>query len=127
MKKLNKKGFTIVELVIVMAVIAILAAVMIPTFSGVINDAKETAAKSDAKAIYTQLAAYAADTDNDFDFEEGKVYYIVAGGYVFEVEDGAFEMPETLVPYVADNYEAATGITADWADSIKVEKTVVNP
>ena len=39
MKKLNKKGFTIVELVIVIAVIAILAAVMIPTFSGIIEKA----------------------------------------------------------------------------------------
>ena len=37
MKKMNKKGFTIVELVIVIAVIAILAAVMIPTFSGIVD------------------------------------------------------------------------------------------
>lgn len=36
MKKTNtKKGFTIIELVIVIAVIGILAAVLIPTFSGV--------------------------------------------------------------------------------------------
>ena len=32
MKNLKKKGFTIVELVIVIAVIAVLAAVLIPTF-----------------------------------------------------------------------------------------------
>ncbi len=38
----NKKGFTIVELVIVMAVIAVLAAVMIPTFSGIIEKANES-------------------------------------------------------------------------------------
>ena len=35
--KRNKKGFTIVELVIVIAVIAILAAVLIPTFSSLIR------------------------------------------------------------------------------------------
>ena len=40
MKKHNKKGFTIVELVIVIAVIAILAAVLIPTFSSVIRKAR---------------------------------------------------------------------------------------
>ena len=39
----NKKGFTIVELVIVIAVIAILAAVLIPTFSGVIGKANSSA------------------------------------------------------------------------------------
>ena len=37
MKNSNKKGFTIVELVIVIAVIAILAAVLIPTFSGLVK------------------------------------------------------------------------------------------
>ena len=40
MRNTNKKGFTIVELVIVVAVIAILAAVLIPTFSGIIAKAK---------------------------------------------------------------------------------------
>ncbi len=39
MKRTNKKGFTIVELVIVIAVIAILAAVLIPTFSSLIKKA----------------------------------------------------------------------------------------
>ena len=39
MKHTNKKGFTIVELVIVIAVIAILAAVLIPTFSNLIKKA----------------------------------------------------------------------------------------
>ncbi len=39
MRKQTKRGFTIVELVIVIAVIAILAAVLIPTFSGLIKKA----------------------------------------------------------------------------------------
>ena len=44
----NRKGFTIVELVIVIAVIAILAAVLIPTFSGVIQKANASAAQQQA-------------------------------------------------------------------------------
>ena len=44
----NRKGFTIVELVIVIAVIAILAAVLIPTFSGVIQRANQSAALQEA-------------------------------------------------------------------------------
>ena len=46
MKRNTKKGFTIVELIIVIAVIAVLAAVLIPTFSNLIqkaNEAKDTA------------------------------------------------------------------------------------
>ena len=48
MKHTNKKGFTIVELVIVIAVIAILAAVLIPTFSNLIKKANES---SDVQAV----------------------------------------------------------------------------
>ncbi len=43
MLKLNKKGFTIVELVIVIAVVAILAAVLIPTFINLMQTANESA------------------------------------------------------------------------------------
>ena len=62
MKKTNKKGFTIVELVIVIAVIAILAAVLIPTFSGVVEKANKSAAKQAARNCYTELLA---ETDAD--------------------------------------------------------------
>ena len=57
MRKMNKKGFTIVELVIVIAVIAILSAVLIPTFSGVVANAETQAIISDAKAEYQQYVA----------------------------------------------------------------------
>ena len=63
MKKMNKKGFTIVELVIVIAVIAILAAVMIPTFSSVVNNAKKSAAIQEIKAAYTETLSYFLSND----------------------------------------------------------------
>ncbi len=55
MKNKKQKGFTIVELVIVIAVIAILAAVLIPTFGNLINKADETVALSDARNYTAQL------------------------------------------------------------------------
>ena len=60
MKKSNKKGFTLVELIVVIAIMAILAAVLVPTVTNKINDAKRSAAESDiqsaAKAISLKLA-----------------------------------------------------------------------
>lgn len=53
----NKKGFTIVELVIVIAVIAILAAVLIPTFSSITQSAKESAAMQQAKSGFDAVLA----------------------------------------------------------------------
>ena len=60
MKKNNKKGFTIVELVIVIAVIAILAAVLIPTFSSVIKKAK---VNNDIQLVRNLNTALATDTE----------------------------------------------------------------
>lgn len=57
MKKMNKKGFTIVELTIVIAVIAILAAVLIPTFSSVVKKANESAVQQRAAALYKETYA----------------------------------------------------------------------
>lgn len=84
MKKLNKKGFTIVELVIVIAVIAILAAVLIPTFANVSEKANESAAMQAAKNEYTN---YLADNEQNI---TGGDFIIVSGEYVFVVEDGSF-------------------------------------
>lgn len=53
----QRKAFTIVELVIVIAVIAILAAVLIPTFSGVIRRAKVSSDEQTAASLNTYLAA----------------------------------------------------------------------
>ena len=56
MRKSNKKGFTVVELVIVIAVIAILAAVLIPTFAGLIQKANESKDTQLVKNLNTALA-----------------------------------------------------------------------
>ena len=53
----NKKGFTIVELVIVIAVVAILAAVLIPTFSSIIKKANISSDIQTARNMGTILAA----------------------------------------------------------------------
>ncbi len=76
--KLTRKAFTIVELVIVIAVIAILAAVLIPTFSSLIQKSKvsadqqlirnlNTALKADVKAHNTMTEALKAASDYGYD------------------------------------------------------------
>lgn len=43
MKNRKRKGFTIVELVIVIAIVAVLAGVLIPTFASIIDKANQSA------------------------------------------------------------------------------------
>jgi prepilin-type N-terminal cleavage/methylation domain-containing protein len=60
-KKRNQKGFTLVELLIVIAIIGILAAIAIPQFSTYRAKAFIAATKSDAKNAYTALQAYISE------------------------------------------------------------------
>ena len=111
MKRMNKKGFTIVELVIVIAVIAILAAVLIPTFSGVITKAQESAAIQEAAALYKE--AYALHlADGTLDGNEGTTAIEkVAGKYVtYTVTNNVFEEFE----FTAGNGYTATYDGSAW-------------
>ena len=57
----NKKGFTIVELVIVIGVIGILSAILIPTFVNVTKNAEDARTRSNLANAYSAYAAEAAD------------------------------------------------------------------
>ena len=69
----HKKGFTIVELVIVIAVIGVLSAILIPTFVNVTQNAKDAALKSDLANAYSMYVAEAADGVND---KDNTVFYV---------------------------------------------------
>lgn len=64
MNKNRKTGFTIVELLIVIVVIGILAAITMVTYTGVQNRAKTAAAQSDAKAIIDKVQIYYTEESN---------------------------------------------------------------
>ena len=62
MKKLNKKGFTLIELIVVIAIIAILAAILIPALLNYIAQATIAKNQSNARSLYT-AAVLAGATD----------------------------------------------------------------
>ena len=58
----TNKGFTLIELAVVLAIIAILAAGLTPMVTGYIDQARDTRAQSDVRAIATAILGYQRHT-----------------------------------------------------------------
>jgi prepilin-type N-terminal cleavage/methylation domain-containing protein len=66
MRKHKTNGFTIVELLIVVVVIAILAAITIVSYNGITNRAKATAAQSLVSQIAKKISVYSVDNNGQY-------------------------------------------------------------
>ena len=91
MRSAKRKGFTIVELVIIIAVIALLASVLVPVFGGIVTKAKRSSAMQEAKNLLTMLnSAYIAENEGK-PLPEGIV--LESGGYWFVyIENRLYEI-----------------------------------
>ena len=66
MKTRTKQGFTLIELMIVVAIIGILAAIAIPKFADLINKSKEGATKGALSSVRSALQVYYGDNEGWF-------------------------------------------------------------
>jgi len=125
MNRNSKKGFTIVELIIVIAVIAVLAAVLIPTFSNLIqkaNEAKDTALVSNLnKAVAMDTSKNETVYDvlttvrENAGYDVGKINAAATNNeilwdsanncFVYSVNGEIKYIPDTKTKDVAGNYD----------------------
>ena len=67
LNKIKKsKGFTLIELMIVVAIIGILAAVAIPKFADLVTKSKEATCKANLGAVRSALSIYYSDNDGEY-------------------------------------------------------------
>ncbi len=103
----NKKGFTIIELVIVIAVIAILAAVLIPTFSNIIQKSKDSAMLQELTTARTTLLTY-----EDAQLDEDYTYYFIYTEDAEDVRIFTFDGTEPVEVATADKPTLVKGAAA---------------
>jgi len=103
-RKRNKKGFTLIELVVVIAILGILAALAIPRFTGTLNNAKTQTHNANIRTIESAMSLYALEegvypSDIEdlkkaeylkdvpvYPFDEDMEYYIAGSGNIYTVD-----------------------------------------
>lgn len=125
MKRLGKKGFTLVELMVVIVIIGILVAIIVPSVTSAVNSAKKQSALADAKSQLTtwsiEVATAGSTTakyvgDDDTTLTEAEALRIAGEkvfmkntelGGVIVIEKGTarwLEADETYPPASGDYY-----------------------
>ena len=92
----NKKGFTLIELMIVIAIIGILAAIAIPNFIAYRNKAFCSAAESDAKNVAAEIADYFAIPAHT-DVETGDLSYVASGSNTYAINSSDPSVTITII------------------------------
>ena len=128
-KMMEKKGFTLIELMIVVAIIGILAAIAIPNFLKFQAKAKQSEAKNNLSAIFTSETAYFGENNtfgNTFDLinwaPSGTTkywYYLSATATTGSSAVTGTSMPTNVAV-------AATGFTAGAMGNIDTETAVLD-
>lgn len=102
-KLLNKKGMTLVEVIVVLVILAILAAVLVPTMIGWINKANENTLLAEARTV---LIAAQTIVSEDF----GTNGSITAGKYTSKLEKIA-ALAEVNVSDISVTVDASGKVT----------------
>lgn len=119
-KKLkNKKGFTLVELIVVLVILAILAALLVPALTGYIDKAREQSLISQGSMVLTAAQATVSESygNGDVIVENGTVKLKTG----LTAESDGYKAIQNQINQLAEVKQGAS-----WAFTVKVDDTIAN-
>ena len=131
MKRLNKKGFTLAELLIVVAIIAVLVAIAIPIFTSQLEKSRDAVTIANLRSAYAEASATKLTGENAGNAtlnknSDGTVTVTVSGVVAKGEKDGFSNLDQDL-PFTAPdsmgnkgNTDGKFDVTFSWDDSNKV-------
>ena len=122
-KKSNKKGFTIMEMLIVVAIIAVLAAIAIPTMSSALTKAKEATDVANLRAAYAeaQVKILTEEATPATAYTEPKLNY-TTGKYTAPVEGNTY-----TITYKTDKLDGGKTYTWTLGGGAEVKSNTTTP
>lgn len=114
MKKLfNKKGFTLMEMLIVVAIIVILVAISVPTFTANLDEAKTATDDANMRAAKSAAVIYVMDNGS----KSTTLYYDADAGQIkTTAPTGYGQAGNNKGEYVIITVDANGGCTYAWSD-----------
>jgi general secretion pathway protein G len=97
MKRNVRKGFTLIEVIMVVAIIAIIAAFVVPNIAGKMNKAKKNLAKAGISKLQTSLVEFQSDCNRYPYDDEGLESLLDYPDDLEEIWDGPYAKEKNLI------------------------------